>query len=81
MCIRDRNHTHRVYPQHPDWIDPDYILPPYPLANTRENREDMANYHYSVSIADECVGIVLDALQRSGKAQDTICLLYTSRCV
>lgn len=71
------NNTHRAYPKHPDSIEADYILPPFPIANTKENREDMANFHYSVSIADRCVGMVLDALKRSGKERDTIVIFTT----
>ena len=70
--------THRAYPDHRRaGINPDYILPPWPVADTPENRADMADYHYSVQTADRCVGIVLDALEASGHAEDTIVLMTT----
>lgn len=71
------SNTHRIYPEHPADIDPDYVLPPFPIANTRENREDMANYIYSARIVDECVGQVLAALGRSGRADNTIVIFTT----
>lgn len=70
--------THRAYPDHRrSGIDPRYVLPPWPVADTPENREDMADYMYSVQTADECVGRVLDGLEKAGLADDTIVLMTT----
>lgn len=70
--------THRAYPDHRRGnIDPNYVLPPWPVADTPENREDMADYLYSVKTADECVGRVLDGLEKAGLADDTIVLMTT----
>lgn len=69
--------THREYPSHEGHINPDYVKPPYPLANTRENREDMADYIYSAQIADHCVGEVMKALKESGMEENTLVIFTT----
>lgn len=70
--------THRFYPDHRRAnINPDYVLPPCTVADTPENRQDMADYLYSVQTADECVGKVLQALHEAGLEEDTIVLMTT----
>lgn len=71
-------HTHREYPKDAeDYINFDYITPPFTVADTKENRKDMAGYMRSAQIADDCVGIVLDALKESGLEDDTIIVFTT----
>ena len=71
-------HTHRGYPKDAaNYINPDYVTPPFPVADTKQNREDMAAYMRSAQIADDCVGVVLDALKASGREDDTIILFTT----
>lgn len=69
--------THRRYPQHKAVQNPNYIMPPRTLYDTAENREDMANYLYSASIVDECIGIVQNALQQTPLLSDTLVLFTT----
>ncbi len=69
--------THRPYPPVDPSIDPDYILPAWPLADTPANREDMAAFMSSMKIVDECVGRVLAALRESGRSEDTLVLFTT----
>lgn len=69
--------THRDYPSHDAKVDSRYVMPAFPLADTPENREDMADYMRSAQVADECVGIVLQALRESGKDQDTAVIFTT----
>lgn len=68
---------HRDFPEaHPD-INPDYVVPPFPLYDTAENRKDTAAYMTSVMTADRCVGIVLNALKEAGLEDTTIVILTT----
>lgn len=70
--------THRKYPEAPaDFVNPDYVKPPMTIPDTKENRKDMADYMYSAKIADDSVGVVLEALRRSGREDDTIIIFTT----
>jgi arylsulfatase A-like enzyme len=70
--------THRVFPpleDSPD--DARYCLPPAPLPDTKETREDMVRYKASARILDQKIGDVLDALEKSGKADNTLVICTT----
>ena len=69
--------THRKFPELPGTRNTDYTMPPFPIADTKENRRDMAAYAESLGIADECVGIVLAALKRSGLENNTVVIFTT----
>lgn len=69
--------THREFPTIDKDIDPDYVIPPYPLYDCSQNRKDMAAYITSARVVDECTGIVLDALKESGMEQDTLVIFTT----
>ena len=68
--------THRKFPEDNN-VNSDYVMPPYPLADTLENRADMAGFLAAAKIADKCVGVVLEALKRSGKEDDTLVIFTT----
>ena len=80
--------THRVFPDVTDAgnienisdisnIKQDYIMPPHVMYDIKTNREDMAGYHISAKIADECVGIVMEALANSGVEYNTVVVFTT----
>jgi arylsulfatase A-like enzyme len=69
--------THRVFPELDGSINPNYVRPPFPLPDNKETREDMAGYLLSAKIADQGIGIVLDALQESGLEDQTL-IIYTT---
>jgi len=69
--------THRAYPENDGGVNPDYVALPYPLADCRANREDMARYMVAARTVDECAGTVLEALDRAGLAGDTL-LIFTT---
>lgn len=69
--------THRPYPHHEGHINPNYLCMPFPIADTPENRADMADYLRSAQIADDCAGVVLRALRESGRERDTVVLFTT----
>lgn len=69
--------THRDFPADRKGIRQEYITPPAVLYDTKENREDMAGYIASASIADRCVGIVLDAVKEAGLEEDTVIFFTT----
>lgn len=68
--------THRAWPD----ADPgaaDYARPPVNIPNTELTRADFAGFKKSVALADANIGLVLDALRESGRANETIVLLTT----
>ncbi len=70
--------THREFPALQDSSDnPNYCLPPSPLPDTPETREDMARYKASARELDRKMGVVLDALERSGLAENTLVICTT----
>lgn len=70
--------THRPFPALDDAPDdPRYCLPPAPLPDTPTVREDMARYKASARELDQKIGDVLDALARSGRADDTLVICTT----
>lgn len=68
--------THRPFPE-PDETDREGspVAPGYPY--DPDLQEDFAAYRKSARVLDEKIGIVLDALDRSGLAKDTIVLCTT----
>lgn len=69
--------THREFPLHHAWDDARYVRPPEIFPDTPETREDMARFHGMARTLDFKVGLVLDALERSGQAENTIVLCTT----
>lgn len=69
--------THREYPAPAAADNPDYCLPPAPLPDTPQTRQDMACFKASARALDEKVGVVLDALTRNGLAENTLVICTT----
>lgn len=69
--------THRRFPAPRPEDDPRYCLPPAPLPDTPETREDMAAFKASAHALDAGVGTVLAALAAHGLAGDTL-VIYTT---
>lgn len=69
--------THREFPVPGPQDDPRYILPPAPLPDTPETRQDMAAFHASARVLDASMGAVLEALERSGLAASTLVIITT----
>lgn len=69
--------THREF--HPPGLaeDPRYCLPPAPLPDTPETRADIAAYKASARVLDTGIGQVLDALDASGLAENTLVICTT----
>jgi arylsulfatase A-like enzyme len=75
--------THRPFRGHEidpeNWIDPDpstVELPPY-LPETDAARQEVAELHTAIDMLDSAVGRVLAALERSGRADNTL-VLFTA---
>ncbi len=73
---------HRPFPTHisrykgkPPHVD-SIEVPSY-LPDTRIMREDLRDYFTSVQLADQCAGAVLEAIQESGRAEETL-IIYAS---
>ncbi len=69
--------THRAFPSPTPQDDPRYIQPPVPIPDTPATRSDMAGFHASARILDQGVGQVLDALELSGLAGNTLVISTT----
>lgn len=69
--------THREFPEHKDDINPDHLIPPQPLPDVPEVREDMGDYIESARILDEKIGTVLAALRRNGLEENTLVICTT----
>jgi arylsulfatase A-like enzyme len=71
--------THREYPyaKETDDIIPDYLAPPGPLYDCDINRREMAGYCTSVKVVDDCFGQLLDILDKTGLADDTMVIMTT----
>lgn len=70
--------THREFPPlNTSEVNPDYVMPAFPFADNGNNRKDMARYMQSAKIADDCVGIVLDALNEAGLDDETLVIFTT----
>lgn len=55
-------------------------LPPI-LPDTERGREDWAGYAASVEVTDQCVGLILEALEAAGLAENTVVVLTTDHGV
>lgn len=69
--------THREFPRPGPKHDPRYTEPPSLIADTRETREDMASFATSAEVLDGGVGAVLNALEASGLAGNTLVISTT----
>ena len=67
--------THLPFPEPRD--DGRHCRPPAPLPDVPEVRADMAGFRESVRLLDDGVGIVLDALERSGRGRETLVVCTT----
>jgi N-sulfoglucosamine sulfohydrolase len=70
--------THRPFPdldEHAE--DPRYCMQPALFPNTPETRTDAARYKTSARILDEKTGTVLNALARTGLAENTLVICTT----
>lgn len=69
--------THRVFPEIDEDIDANYVQPPFPIYDTKQNREDMAAFMSSVRVVDECVGNILNAIKETG-IEDECLIIFTT---
>ena len=69
--------THRVYPEPTAGDDPRYTQPPAPIPDTPGGRADFAAYRASARLLDHGAGVVLDALERNGLAENTLVISTT----
>jgi len=61
--------------------DPDSTTVPAPLPDKPQTRSDVADFNVSLDRLDACVGTVLDAIDRSGRAEDTLVICTTDHGV
>ncbi|MBI2297767.1 MAG: sulfatase [Armatimonadetes bacterium] len=64
--------SHRVWDADDGSVDPAALTPPPYWPDSPEVREDMAGLYRHVLLIDRAVGTVLDALERTGCASDTL---------
>lgn len=69
--------THRPFPEaHPEG-DARWCLPPAPLPDAPDTREDMGRFKASARVMDRKMGAVLDALERNNLAGNTLVICTT----
>lgn len=68
--------THRDFPQ-ADPAAARYVRPPAPLPDTPQTRQDMADYNKMAVDLDWSVGMILDALDEAGLAENTLVIQTT----
>jgi arylsulfatase A-like enzyme len=69
--------THRDFHTPGPAEDPRHCLPPAPLLDTRQTRQDMAAFKASARVLDRGIGAVLDALEANGLAGNTLVICTT----
>ncbi len=69
--------THREFHETSPVEDPRYALPPAPLPDTPQTRQDMARYKASARVLDQGIGTVLDALEKAGLGENTLVICTT----
>ena len=69
--------THREFEPLNDIDDPRYCRPPDPLPDTPETREDFARFKASARTLDAKMGVVFDALERTGLVENTLIICTT----
>ena len=69
--------THRDFPTDTGDIDPDYVMPPHVVYDAPQTRVDMARYMRSARIADDCLGIVMDAVREAELEENTVIVFTT----
>lgn len=71
--------THREFPEltEKEAKSAAYVRPPSPLPDTPETRLDMAAYAKMAATLDRKIGVVLDALEQSGQAENTLVICTT----
>ena len=69
--------THFPLPEPAEDINPDFVQPPPTLPDTPEIRKDMAGYITLARHADQCAGVVLDALKENDLMDDTLVIFTT----
>lgn len=57
--------------------DPRYVRPPLPLPDTPQTRQDFADFRVAANRLDRAMGVVFDALERNGLAENTLVLCTT----
>ncbi len=69
--------THRVFPSEVPEGSERYLRPPAPFPDTEVFRKDMAAYVESLKAADAALGTVLDTLESTGLADNTLIICTT----
>ncbi len=57
--------------------NPDNVIPPAPLPDVPATRQDFADYGRAVTVLDEGIGAVLQALEENGLAENTLVICTT----
>src|SRR5216683_2929739 len=69
--------THREFRKPGPKEDPRFCMPPAPIPDTPQTREDIAAFKATARVMDEGVGLVLKALESSGLAENTLVISTT----
>jgi arylsulfatase A-like enzyme len=69
--------THRPFGEISDKDNPDYCMPPAPVADTPETRKDFAAFKSRCRDLDTGMGEVIDAIEKRGLSENTLIICTT----
>jgi arylsulfatase A-like enzyme len=69
--------THREFRKPGPKEDPRFCQPPAPLPDTPETRYDIASFKATARVLDDGLGLIFDALEKSGLAGNTLVISTT----
>ncbi len=69
--------THREFPDSKGSVAHEYIAVSPSLYDCEQNRKDMADYHASVSVVDNCLGMLIETLHNTGLYDSSIIIMTT----
>ncbi|MFO7871239.1 MAG: sulfatase [Kiritimatiellia bacterium] len=69
--------THRAFPGDGWTVNPNYLMPPSPIPDTRSTREDMAGFITWAGVLDRKMGVVFNTLRDAGLWDNTLIICTT----
>ena len=68
--------THKPWPKESRYKQ-EYVIPPFPIADTKENRTEYCGFLESLSVVDRCVEKTVETLRENGLYENTVIMFTT----